>query len=83
MIDLQNFAERLASVEEAVYGGTLIRGWAHAGRVLGLSAPTVKERMKTDPRFPKPTRINHSKNGPRPEWLLSHLLAYKMQHRRG
>ena len=79
MIDLAEMRERIASLEEAVYGGTLVRGWAHAGRVLGLSAPTVKERMKADLRFPKPTRINHGKNGPSPEWSLNQLLSYKNQ----
>lgn len=79
MIDLAEMRERIASLEEVVYGGTLVRGWSHAGRVLGLSAPTVQERMKTDPRFPKPTRINHGKNGLRPEWNLRQLLSYKNQ----
>ena len=80
MSEVQELRERVAALEQAIHGSTTVNGYEAAARVLGLSAQTVKIRLKRDGKFPRPQRVNaHGLGRSRPEWSLNQLLSYKNQ----
>lgn len=65
---------------EAAQGET-VSGWQAAARVVGLSVKTIKLRMKNDPQFPRPSRLNtftkQDRYCTRPTWRRTELIKYK------
>lgn len=78
MIAQPDIEARLAALERAVHGGSVVRGWSAAARVLGLSVTTIKKLHKLG-RLPKPRAVNGRKDGMSPEWSLSSLINHKTQ----
>lgn len=80
MSDIAELTRRVEALERLHYRSKTVRGWDAAARVLDLTGPTVKRRFKTDPNFPKPSRVQAMRaNRSRPEWSLSSLLNYRNQ----
>lgn len=73
---ISELERRIARLEEGRHGST-IRGWQAAARVLGVADSTVHRWFRTDPKFPKPTRVRPVKCGIKPEWRLSDLILYR------
>jgi hypothetical protein len=76
---IQALEARISALEAAQ--GQVVSGWEEAGRVVGLSVKTIKRRIKADPSFPQPTRINHftkqDRFHTRPEWRRTDLIKYR------
>ena len=80
MTDAGSIEARLSALEHAVYGGSVVRGWSAAARVLGISVTTLKKKHKLG-QLPKPRSVSGRKDGMSPEWSLSSLINHKTQTR--